>query len=121
LQEQDTLIICRVICFLQHEFSGRRSRRSDIDVFPLPGENDAKKLAEIHAGEILLEEFIKPMGITHAQLASDFGVPTSRISENVNGKRPITMGTAIRLGVYFKMEPRFWLNLQSEYDARMGE
>ena len=81
----------------------------------------AKKLAGIHPGEILLEEFIKPMGVTNARLASDIDVPTSRISEIVNGKRPITVDTAVRLGVYFKMEPRFWLNLQSEYDVRMAE
>lgn len=81
----------------------------------------AKKLDEIHPGEILLEEFIKPMGVTNARLASDIDVPTSRISEIVNGKRPITVDTAVRLGVYFKMEPRFWLNLQSEYDVRMAE
>lgn len=81
----------------------------------------AKKLDEIHPGEILLEEFIKPMDITNARLASDIDVPTSRISEIANGKRPITVDTAIRLGVYFNMEPRFWLNLQSEYDVRMAE
>lgn len=81
----------------------------------------AKKLDEIHPGEILIEEFIKPMGVTNARLASDIDVPTSRISEIVNGKRPITVDTAVRLGVYFKMESRFWLNLQSEYDVRMAE
>ena len=81
----------------------------------------AKKLDEIHPGEILVEEFIKPMDITNARLASDIDVPTSRISEIANGKRPITVDTAMRLGVYFNMEPRFWLNLQSEYDVRMAE
>lgn len=81
----------------------------------------AKKLDEIHPGEILVEEFTKPMDITNARLASDIDVPTSRISEIVNGKRPITVDTAMRLGVYFNMEPRFWLNLQSEYDVRMAE
>ncbi len=80
-----------------------------------------KKLDEIHPGEILVEEFLKPMGLTGARLASDIDVPTSRISEIINGKRPITVDTAMRLGVYFKMEPRFWLNLQSEYDVRIAE
>jgi len=80
-----------------------------------------KKLDEIHPGEILTEEFLKPMGLTGARLASDIDVPTSRISEIINRKRPITVDTAMRLGVYFKMEPRFWLNLQSEYDVRMAE
>ena len=79
------------------------------------------KLQEIHPGEILLEEFLKPMGITNARLASDIDVPTSRISEIINGKRPVTVDTAMRLSVYFNMEARFWLNLQAEYDVRMAE
>lgn len=81
----------------------------------------AKKLAEIHPGEILLEEFIKPMGITNARLASDLDVPTSRISEIVNMRRPITVDTAMRLAVFFNMEARFWLNLQTEYDVRVAQ
>ena len=81
----------------------------------------AKKLEEIHPGEILLEEFIKPMGITNARLASDLDVPTSRISEIVNKHRPITVDTAMRLAVFFNMEARFWLNLQAEYDVRVAQ
>ncbi len=81
----------------------------------------AKKLNEIHPGEILLEEFIKPMGITNARLASDLDVPTSRISEIVNKHRPITVDTAMRLAVFFNMEARFWLNLQAEYDVRVAQ
>jgi addiction module HigA family antidote len=76
-------------------------------------------LDEIHPGEILLEEFMKPMGITGRQLASDIDVPPSRISEIVHGTRPISADTALRLGLFFSMEPRFWMNLQSEYDLRM--
>lgn len=83
--------------------------------------NRAKKLIEIHPGEILLEEFIKPMKLTYARVAADLDVPTSRIREIVSGKRSITLDTAMRLGVYFNMEPRFWLNLQSEYDVRIAE
>lgn len=78
-----------------------------------------KLLDEIHPGEILLEDFMKPMGITARQLASDIDVTPSRISEIVNGIRPITADTALRLGIFFSMEPRFWMNLQSEYDMRM--
>ncbi len=81
----------------------------------------AKLLDEIHPGEILLEDFMKPMGITARQLASDIDVSPSRISELVNGQRPITADTALRLGLFFGMEPRFWLNLQSEYDMRLAE
>lgn len=75
-------------------------------------------LEEIHPGEILLEEFMKPMGITARQLAADMDVPPSRISDIVNGARPITADTALRLGLFFSMEPRYWLNLQTDYDMR---
>jgi len=80
-----------------------------------------KLLDEIHPGEILLEDFMKPMGITARQLAADIDVSPSRISEIVHGTRPITADTALRLGLFFSMEPRFWLNLQSEYDMRMAK
>ncbi len=76
-------------------------------------------LEEIHPGEILLEEFMRPMGLTIQRLAADLDVSPSRISDIVHGKRPITADTALRLGLYFAMEPRFWLNLQSEYDMRI--
>ncbi len=79
-----------------------------------------KKLDEIHPGEILLEEFLKPMGISARQLAADIDVSPSRISEVVNGLRPITADTALRLGLFFNMEPRFWMNLQTEYDMRVA-
>jgi addiction module HigA family antidote len=78
-----------------------------------------KLLDEIHPGEILLEEFMKPMGITARQLASDIDVSPSRISEIVNGMRPISVDTTLRLGLFFSMEPRFWMNLQTEYDLRV--
>ncbi len=80
-----------------------------------------KLLDEIHPGEILLEDFMKPMGITARQLAADIDVSPSRISEIVHGARPITADTALRLGLFFSMEPRFWLNLQSEYDMRIAK
>ncbi len=79
-----------------------------------------KLLNEIHPGEILLEEFMKPMGITARQLAADIDVSPSRISEIVNGARPITADTALRLGLFFSMEPKFWLNLQADYDIRVA-
>lgn len=80
----------------------------------------SKQLDEIHPGEILLEEFMKPMGISARQLAADIDVSPSRISEVVNGLRPITADTALRLGLFFNMEPRFWINLQTEYDMRVA-
>lgn len=79
-----------------------------------------KLLDEIHPGEILLEDFMKPLGITAQKLAADIDVPPSRISNIVNGKRPITVDTALRLSIFFNMEARYWLNLQSEYDVRIA-
>jgi addiction module HigA family antidote len=67
-------------------------------------------------GEILLEEFLKPMGVTQYRLAKEIGVPQRRIGEIVAGKRTITADTAARLGVYFGMEAEFWLNLQAHRD-----
>jgi addiction module HigA family antidote len=80
----------------------------------------AALLDEIHPGEILREDFMKPMSISARQLAADIDVSPSRISDLVNGARPITADTAIRLGLFFGMSPRFWLNLQTEYDMRIA-
>jgi addiction module HigA family antidote len=80
----------------------------------------AELLEEIAPGEILLEDFMKPMGISARQLAADIDVSPSRISEVVHGTRPITADTALRLGLFFGMDPRFWLNLQTEYDMRIA-
>ena len=75
----------------------------------------------IHPGEILLEEFLIPMGISQNRLSLDIRVPAPRINAIVHGKRAITADTALRLGRYFKMEPQFWLNLQSQFDLGMAE
>jgi len=72
-------------------------------------------LDPIHPGEILGEEFLKPMGISINQLARDLDVPPNRISLIVNGERAITADTALRLGTYFGMSPELWLNLQAGY------
>ena len=80
-----------------------------------------KEKPPIHPGEILLEDFMKPMGISARQLAADIDVSPSRISEVVNHTRPITADTALRLGMFFNMEPRFWMNLQAEYDMRIAK
>ena len=75
-----------------------------------------RKIPLATPGEILLEEFLKPLGITQYRLAKEICVPQRRISEIVTGKRAITADTAARLGVFFGMEAEFWLNLQSHYD-----
>jgi addiction module HigA family antidote len=78
-----------------------------------------KKLDPIHPGEILLEEFLKPMGISQYRLAKDISVPARRINEIVHGKRSISADSALRLSRYFGMSERFWLNLQTQYDIEV--
>jgi len=80
-----------------------------------------KRLEPITPGEILLEEFMKPLNITQAQLAKDINVPPNRISQIIHGKREITADTALRLGRYFGIEPEFWLNLQVRYNMKMAQ
>jgi addiction module HigA family antidote len=81
----------------------------------------ARKSKPISPGEILLEEFLKPLGISQRKLARDIKVPTGRVSEIVQGKRSITPDTALRLGVYFNMTPEFWVNLQSQHDLKVAK
>ena len=78
-----------------------------------------KKLTPIHPGEILLEEFLKPKGISQYRLAKDISVPARRINEIVHGSRAISANTAIRLAKYFGISPQFWLNLQSHYEIEV--
>ncbi len=80
-----------------------------------------RNFGPIHPGEILLEEFLRPMGISQYRLAKDISVPQRRISEIVQRKRSITADTALRLGRFFGMEAQFWLNLQSRYDLLQAE
>jgi addiction module HigA family antidote len=77
------------------------------------------KLPPIHPGEILLEEFLKPMGISQYRLAKDINVPPRRVNEIVLGKRAITPDTALRLSRYFGLSERFWINLQTRYDIEV--
>ena len=78
-----------------------------------------EKLPPIHPGEILLEEFLEPMGISQYRLAKDISVPPRRINEIVLGKRAITPDTALRLSLYFGLSERFWINLQTRYDLEV--
>jgi addiction module HigA family antidote len=80
-----------------------------------------KKMAPVHPGEILLEEFLKPMGLSQNRLALDIRVPARRINEIVLRKRRITADTALRLAKYFNMSPKFWLGLQMDYDLDLAE
>ncbi len=74
------------------------------------------KLNPIHPGEVLLEEFLKPMDLSQNRLAIDIGVDARRINEIVLGGRSVTADTALRLARYFEVSPQFWLGLQAEYD-----
>jgi addiction module HigA family antidote len=76
-------------------------------------------LQPIHPGEVLLEEFLKPLGISQYQLAKDTSIPARRINEIVHGKRTISADTALRLARYFSLSERFWLNLQARYDLEV--
>ena len=80
-----------------------------------------KKLHPVHPGEVLLEEFLKPMGLSQNRLALNIGVPARRINEIVLGKRGITANTALRLAKFFGMSAQFWTGLQSQYDLDVAE
>jgi addiction module HigA family antidote len=85
-----------------------------------------EKLSPIHPGEVLMEEFLKPMGLSQNRLALNMGVSPRRINEIVLGKRRVSAETALRLARYFGMSPQFWLGLQSDFDLdvaadEMGE
>jgi addiction module HigA family antidote len=85
-----------------------------------------QKLAPVHPGEILLEEFLRPLSLSQYRLAKDLSVPPRRINEIVRGTRAVTADTALRLARYFGTSERFWLNLQTRYDLevekdRLGE
>ena len=81
----------------------------------------AKKLSPVTPGDVLLEEFLRPMEITQNQLAKDIKVPANRISQIIHGKREITADTALRLGKYFGIEPEFWVNLQMRYNMKIAK
>ena len=80
---------------------------------------EKKIMAPIHPGEILMKEFIEPMGITQYRVAKDISVAPRRINEIVHGKRAITADTALRLARYFDTSERFWMNLQTRYDMEV--
>ncbi len=80
-----------------------------------------KKLHPVHPGEILMEEFLRPMGLSQNRLALNIGVPARRINEIVLGKRGITADTALRLAKFFGTSAQFWTGLQSQYDLDVAE
>jgi addiction module HigA family antidote len=93
--------------------------RSKLSTTTKGGARAGQALDPIPPGEILREEFSRPLGISLNQLARDLGVPANRVSAILNGKRAITADTALRLGTYFQVSPELWLDLQSDYDLRV--
>lgn len=84
----------------------------------MPSQN---KMRPIHPGEILSEEYLKPLEMSSNQLATALGVPANRISDIVRGERAVTADTALRLGRFFDTTPEFWMNLQQAYELRIEE
>lgn len=80
-----------------------------------------RKLPAVHPGEVLLKDFIEPLGLTRYRVAKAIGVPQRRIDEICAGKRAISADTALRLGRLFSVEPQLWLNLQTQYDLEIAE
>lgn len=80
-----------------------------------------ERLPPVHPGEVLLEDFMKPLGLSQYRVAQDIGVPALRISRIVNGKRAVTADTAMRLARYFGTSPDVWLRLQARYDLEVAE
>ena len=81
----------------------------------------SQKLPPVHPGEILFEEYLKPLGISQNKLGRDLNVPAQRINDIVRGQRAITVDTALRLARYFHTSPQFWLNLQAHYDLEIAQ
>ena len=79
------------------------------------------KMSPVHPGEILMEEFLTPMGISQYRLSRDISVPPRRINEIVHGTRSVTANTALRLGKYFGVSPQFWMNLQAHFDLEQEQ
>ena len=80
-----------------------------------------KRLNNIHPGEVLLEEFLKPLGISAYRLSKDLNIPQSRVSQIIKGKRKVTADTALRLSKYFGNSAQFWLGLQNDYDLQVEQ
>ena len=118
----DSLCICRgkhrssgVIKLNKWDYFSWSGKIIAMDIEP----GRTKKFAPIHPGEILLEEFLKPLGVSQYRLAHDIGVPPRRINEIVHGKRAVSADTALRLSRYFGLSERFWINLQAHYDLEV--
>ncbi len=96
-------------------------KREDLKRTDFSGLATGRRLAPIHPGEVLREEFLKPLKLTRYRLAKETGVPQRRIDEVCSGKRAVSADTALRLGRFFGLEAQFWMNLQARYDLEVAE
>jgi addiction module HigA family antidote len=96
-------------------------KRSELGTMRLGNIVTGRRLAPVHPGEILLGDFIEPLGLTRYRVAKAIGVPQRRIDEICSGKRAMTADTALRLGRFFSVEPQLWMNLQAQYDLEIAE
>ncbi len=96
-------------------------KRSDVGTMKFGNVVSGRRLAAVHPGEILLKDFIEPLGLTRYRVAKAIGVPQRRVDEICSGKRAMTADTALRLGRFFSVEPQLWMNLQSQYDLEAAE
>ena len=102
-------------------FDGLTARREHARSWIIVGQADMDRLPPIHPGEVLLEDFMKPLGLTQYRVAKDIGVSPLRISQIVRGQRAISADTALRLARYFGTSPAVWLRLQARYDLEVAE
>ncbi len=92
-------------------------KRDELDKMDFSDVSDGTRLAPVHPGEVLLHDFMEPLGVTQYRLAMTISVPPRRINEIVHCKRAVTADTALRLGRFFGTTPDFWMSLQSSYDT----
>jgi len=104
-------------------FDGEKATRMMLRLWIIIRRKDMRtnKMPPVHPGEILMEEFLAPMGISQYRLSRDISVPPRRINEIVHGTRSVTADTALRLGRYFGISPQFWLNLQAHFDLEQEQ
>lgn len=96
-------------------------KRSELGEMKFGNVVSGRRLPPVHPGEVLLADFIEPVGLTRYRVAKAIGVPQRRIDEICSGKRAMTADTALRLGRFFSVEPQLWMNLQAQYDLEIAE
>lgn len=96
-------------------------KRSQVGTMKFGNLVSGRRLATVHPGEVLLKDFIGPLGLTRYRVAKAIGVPQRRVDEICSGKRAMSADTALRLGRFFSVEPQLWLNLQSQYDLEVAQ